>query len=246
MTLINLGDFLDKSAGKANKHDKDNMAVISDWDRFLATQKQQEYFKELQDFVAGERASGKAIFPPDEEVFTAFNLTPVDKVRVVIIGQDPYHGPEQAHGLCFSVKHGIKTPPSLVNIYKELVTDIPGFKTPEHGHLSSWAQQGVLMLNTVLTVEQGKAHSHAKSGWETFTGHVMEQLNEQESPIVFILWGAHAIKKGKVITGKQHHILSGPHPSPLSAYRGFFGCQHFSKTNELLKAMGTSAINWQV
>jgi uracil-DNA glycosylase len=236
-------DFFDR---REYENDEECMTVLPSWDDFIAQEKSKAYFSELQAFVSGERASGKAIFPPEDEVFTAFNLTPIDKVRVVIIGQDPYHGPEQAHGLCFSVKHGIKTPPSLVNMYKELATDISGFTTPEHGHLSTWAEQGVLMLNTVLTVEQGKAHSHAKSGWETFTSHVMEHLNQQTSPIVFILWGAHAIKKGKVITGKQHHILSGPHPSPLSAYRGFFGCQHFSKTNELLMAMGTPVINWQV
>ncbi|ACA88245.1 uracil-DNA glycosylase [Shewanella woodyi] len=222
------------------------MTRVKDWDGFLAAEREQDYYRALQAFVLAERANGKAVFPPEAEVFTAFNLTPLDKVRVVIIGQDPYHGPDQAHGLCFSVKHGIKIPPSLVNMYKELATDIPGFTAPEHGHLSSWAEQGVLMLNTVLTVEQGKAHSHAKSGWETFTGHAMELLNQQTSPIVFILWGAHAIKKGKVITGKQHHILSGPHPSPLSAYRGFFGCQHFSKTNQILTSLGTPEINWQV
>ncbi|WP_394388977.1 uracil-DNA glycosylase [Shewanella woodyi] len=222
------------------------MTRVKDWDGFLAAEREQDYYKALQAFVLAERANGKAVFPPEAEVFTAFNLTPLDKVRVVIIGQDPYHGPDQAHGLCFSVKHGIKTPPSLVNMYKELATDISGFITPEHGHLSAWAEQGVLMLNTVLTVEQGKAHSHAKSGWETFTDHVMVRLNEQTSPIIFILWGAHAIKKGKAIMAKQHHILSGPHPSPLSAYRGFFGCQHFSKTNQILTSLGTPEINWQV
>ena len=222
------------------------MIVHSNWNTFIEAEKRLDYYQKLQQFVQGERNTGKAIFPPQEEVFTAFEKTPLDKVRVVIIGQDPYHGPNQAHGLCFSVKHGVKTPPSLVNMYKELLTDIAGFKTPDHGHLSSWAEQGVLMLNTVLTVEQGKAHSHAKSGWETFTTHALKQLNEQETPIVFILWGAHAIKKGKVITSEHHHILSGPHPSPLSAYRGFFGCQHFSKTNALLASLGTKPIDWQV
>jgi len=222
------------------------MVEHSNWDSFIEAEKQQDYFNRLQAFVSAERASGKAIFPPQNEVFSAFELTPLNKVRVVIIGQDPYHGPDQAHGLCFSVKHGIKTPPSLVNMYKELVDDIDGFVTPEHGHLSSWAEQGVLMLNTVLTVEQGKAHSHAKSGWETFTTHALELLNQQTTPIVFILWGAHAIKKGKVITASQHHILSGPHPSPLSAYRGFFGCKHFSKTNALLASHGSEPITWQV
>jgi len=222
------------------------MVEHSNWGSFIEAEKQQDYFNQLQAFVSAERASGKAIFPPQEEVFSAFELTPLDRVRVVIIGQDPYHGPDQAHGLCFSVKHGIKPPPSLVNMYKELVDDIDGFVTPDHGHLSSWAEQGVLMLNTVLTVEQGKAHSHAKSGWETFTTHALELLNQRTTPIVFILWGAHAIKKGKVITAPQHHILSGPHPSPLSAYRGFFGCKHFSKTNALLASEGSESIIWQV
>ena len=222
------------------------MTVHFNWNTFIEAEKRLAYYQKLQDFVQGERNSAKAIFPPQEEVFTAFEKTPLDKVRVVIIGQDPYHGPSQAHGLCFSVKHGVKIPPSLVNMYKELVTDIPDFSTPEHGHLSSWADQGVLMLNTVLTVEQGKAHSHAKSGWETFTTNALKQLNEQDTPIVFILWGAHAIKKGKVITSQHHHILSGPHPSPLSAYRGFFGCKHFSKTNALLTSLGTKPIDWQV
>ncbi|AQS39941.1 Uracil-DNA glycosylase [Shewanella psychrophila] len=222
------------------------MTVHLNWNTFIEAESRLGYYQKLQEFVQDERNSDKAIFPPREEVFTAFERTPLDKVRVVIIGQDPYHGPSQAHGLCFSVKHGVKIPPSLVNMYKELVTDIPGFKTPDHGHLSSWADQGVLMLNTVLTVEQGKAHSHAKSGWETFTTNALKQLNEQEAPIVFILWGAHAIKKGKVITSLHHHILSGPHPSPLSAYRGFFGCEHFSKTNALLTSLGTKPIDWQV
>ncbi|NRD73213.1 uracil-DNA glycosylase [Shewanella sp. VB17] len=216
------------------------------WDGFIHAETEQSYFRKLQSFVTNERQSGKAIFPPESEVFNAFNLTPLDKVRVVIIGQDPYHGAEQAHGLCFSVTKGINIPPSLANIYKELVTDIPEFLMPSHGNLSTWAKQGVLMLNTVLTVEQGKAHSHAKAGWEMFTDHVMERLNEQKKPIIFILWGAHAIKKGKLIKCKQHHILSGPHPSPLSAYRGFFGCQHFSKTNSLLTSMGSDPIDWQV
>lgn len=222
------------------------MALHTDWNSFIKAEQRLAYYPQLTSFVQGERDSGKAIFPPEDEVLSAFEKTPLDKVRVVIIGQDPYHGPDQAHGLCFSVKHGIKTPPSLVNMYKELVTDIPGFTTPEHGHLSSWADQGVLMLNTVLTVEQGKAHSHAKSGWETFTAHALSLLNQQSSPIIFILWGAHAIKKGKVITAEHHYILSGPHPSPLSAYRGFFGCKHFSKTNDILTAMGTPPIEWQV
>lgn len=222
------------------------MAPHSSWSSFINEQQQQAYFQSIQLFVEAERAAGKVIYPPEDQVLAAFDSTPLDKVRVVLIGQDPYHGPEQAHGLCFSVKHGVKTPPSLVNMYKELATDIDGFAIPEHGNLSHWAEQGILMLNTVLTVEQGKAHSHAKSGWETFTANALAVLNEQPQPIIFVLWGAHAIKKGKGINAPQHQVISGPHPSPLSAYRGFFGCKHFSKINELLQARGEAPIDWQV
>lgn len=216
------------------------------WQTFLTAEAQKAYYPQLMAFVQDERSSGKVIYPPEDEVLNAFRLTPLEKVRVVLIGQDPYHGPGQAHGLCFSVKPGVKTPPSLVNMYKELANDIAGFVIPTHGNLTAWAEQGVLMLNTVLTVEQGKAHSHAKSGWETFTTHVLELLNAQDEPIIFVLWGSHAIKKGKVITAPQHQVLTGPHPSPLSAYRGFFGCHHFSAVNELLTQRGQVPINWQV
>ena len=222
------------------------MTLPRSWSAFIDSQQSQDYFLSLQAFVEGERQAGKAIFPPADDVYRAFELTPLEQVRVVILGQDPYHGPGQAHGLCFSVKPGIKTPPSLVNMYKELATDIPGFTIPDHGYLESWAKQGILMLNTVLTVEQGKAHSHAKSGWETFTTEAMKLLNEQTQPIIFVLWGSHAIKKGKVITAPQHQVISGPHPSPLSAYRGFFGCSHFSRVNALLSARGETTIDWQV
>ncbi len=219
---------------------------MSSWNEFIEQQSELTYFQELQQFVKQERHSGKAIYPADDQVFYAFEATPLEKVRVVLIGQDPYHGEGQAHGLCFSVNHGIKTPPSLVNMYKELVTDIEGFTTPDHGYLAKWAEQGILMLNTVLTVEQGKAHSHAKSGWETFTDNALKLLNQQTQPIIFVLWGGHAIKKGKLITAEQHQVISGPHPSPLSAYRGFFGCKHFSKINQLLVEQGQQPIDWQV
>ncbi|GIU39916.1 uracil-DNA glycosylase [Shewanella colwelliana] len=222
------------------------MANINSWQGFINDQQQQTYFAELTRFIQGERDAGKLIYPAQDEVFNAFNYTALNDVRVVLIGQDPYHGPGQAHGLCFSVKPGIKTPPSLVNMYKELATDIVGFTTPNHGYLEAWARQGVLMLNTVLTVEQGKAHSHAKSGWETFTDNALKLLNAQSRPIIFVLWGGHAIKKGKLINAPQHQVLSGPHPSPLSAYRGFFGCQHFSKINQLLLSQGDKSIDWQV
>ncbi len=215
------------------------------WDDIINAEKKQSYFQQTLSFVEQERTAGKIIYPPQQDVFNAFQYTPFDQVKVVVLGQDPYHGPNQAHGLCFSVLPGIKTPPSLVNIYKELAQDIPNFDVPNHGYLKSWAEQGVLLLNTVLTVEQGKANSHAKSGWETFTSHIIDALNQNGEDIVFLLWGAHAQKKGKMIDREKHHVLSGPHPSPLSAHRGFFGCRHFSMTNEILVASGRKPIDWQ-
>jgi uracil-DNA glycosylase len=219
---------------------------MTTWADIFGQEKQQPYFQQIMKFVESERAAGKTIYPPSQDVFNAFNLTELAKVKVVILGQDPYHGPNQAHGLCFSVLNGVKTPPSLVNMYKELATDISGFTIPQHGFLQSWAEQGVLLLNTVLTVEQAQAHSHAKIGWERFTDRVIQQLSEHCNGVIFLLWGSHAQKKGSVIDKHKHHLLSGPHPSPLSAYRGFFGCKHFSQTNELLIQQGKSPINWQV
>ena len=216
------------------------------WADILNEEKQQPYFQQIVQFVDAERAAGKTIYPPKQDVFNAFEITELDKVKVVILGQDPYHGPNQAHGLCFSVQLGVKTPPSLVNIYKELASDISGFTIPQHGFLQSWADQGVLLLNTVLTVEQGQAHSHAKIGWEQFTDVVIQQLNKHCDGLVFLLWGSHGQKKGAVIDRQKHHVLSAPHPSPLSAYRGFFGCKHFSQTNQILQQQGETAINWQV
>ncbi|MEZ9539606.1 uracil-DNA glycosylase [Shewanella sp. 10N.286.51.B8] len=218
----------------------------ANWQQLFNEQQQQGYYLELMNFLATERQQGKVIYPPENETFAAFDLTPLKQVKVVVLGQDPYHGAGQAHGLCFSVQAGVKTPPSLVNIYKELKQDISGFIIPEHGNLTAWAKQGVLLLNTVLTVEESKAHSHSKAGWEHFTDQVMQCLNQQIEPIIFVLWGAHAIKKGRWITSPQHHSLSGPHPSPLSAYRGFFGCKHFSIINQLLVAKNSAPIDWQV
>ncbi len=215
------------------------------WTEVIGKENEQSYFQDMMRFVQQERDDGKIIYPPQHEVFNAFKLTEFSDVKVVILGQDPYHGPNQAHGLCFSVLPGIKSPPSLVNIYKELAQDIEGFEIPDHGYLSSWAQQGVLMLNTVLTVEAGKAHSHAKSGWETFTDAVVAVLNEQKQGVVFLLWGSHAQKKGAMIDRQRHHVLTAPHPSPLSAHRGFFGSGHFSATNQLLQQQGVTPINWQ-
>jgi uracil-DNA glycosylase len=219
---------------------------MTTWADILGQEKQQPYFQHMMKFVKSERATGKTIYPPSQDVFNAFNITELTKIKVVILGQDPYHGPNQAHGLCFSVLPNVKIPPSLVNIYKELAADISGFTIPQHGFLQSWAEQGVLLLNTVLTVEQAKAHSHAKIGWERFTDRVIQQLSEHCDGLVFLLWGSHAQKKGSVIDTHKHYVLSAPHPSPLSAYRGFFGCQHFSQTNDLLKQQSKSQINWQV
>lgn len=216
------------------------------WSDFIAEQSQQTYLKDTLEYVAQKRSEGVTVFPAEQQVFSAFDATPFELVKVVILGQDPYHGPDQAHGLCFSVLPGIKPPPSLANMYKELVQDIAGFSIPEHGYLMPWAEQGVLLLNTVLTVEQGQAHSHKHLGWEQFTDKVIDEINQHREGVVFLLWGAHAQKKGKNIDKTRHHVLHAPHPSPLSAHRGFFGCQHFSRTNELLTSMGKTPINWQV
>lgn len=215
------------------------------WSSVIGAEKQQPYFMDIMQRVSAERAAGKDIYPPEKDVFSAFRYTPFDQVKVVILGQDPYHGPNQAHGLCFSVQPGIATPPSLLNMYKELKTDIPGFEIPNHGCLSSWTTQGILLLNTVLTVERSKAHSHAKFGWETFTDAVISAINTHREGVIFLLWGAHAQKKGQMIDRQRHHVLTAPHPSPLSAHRGFLGCKHFSQTNQILQQKGLAPINWQ-
>nr|WP_314265662.1 uracil-DNA glycosylase [uncultured Moellerella sp.] len=220
------------------------MSTTITWHDVIGSEKDQDYFKETLAYVANERKNGKTIYPPQEDVFSAFRYNELADIKVVILGQDPYHGPNQAHGLSFSVRPGVPAPPSLVNIYKELEKDIEGFTRPTHGYLASWAQQGVLLLNTVLTVEKGKAHSHAHLGWETFTDRVIAAINEHRSDVIFLLWGAHAQKKGKIIDTKKHHVLTAPHPSPLSAHRGFLGCRHFSQTNQLLQQQGLAPINW--
>ena len=216
------------------------------WSSVIAQEQQQTYLKDTLTTVAQERAQGIDIFPADKDVFSAFDLTALKDVKVVILGQDPYHGINQAHGLAFSVKPGIKIPPSLRNMYKELATDIDGFHIPTHGYLVDWAKQGVLLLNTVLTVQSGKAHSHKSLGWEQFTDKIISTLNEQRSGLVFLLWGSHAQKKAAAIDTNKHHILNAPHPSPLSAHRGFLGCKHFSKANELLVKQGLTEIDWQL
>ncbi|WP_038183311.1 uracil-DNA glycosylase [Vibrio rhizosphaerae] len=215
------------------------------WHDVIGAEKQQPYFQETLAYVEQERRQGKVVYPPAKDVFNAFRYTEFNEVKVVILGQDPYHGPNQAHGLCFSVLPGVKTPPSLVNMYKELAQDIPGFSIPGHGYLKSWAEQGVFLLNTVLTVEQGKAHSHAGTGWETFTDKVIAEINQHRQNVVFLLWGSHAQKKGHFIDRHKHYVLTAPHPSPLSAHRGFFGCKHFSKANQYLQEHGEAPVNWQ-
>lgn len=218
---------------------------MNTWTEAIGEEKTQPYFQHILQYVHQERLAGKIIYPPQNEVFNAFALTEFKDVKVVILGQDPYHGPNQAHGLSFSVKPGIAPPPSLLNMYKELAQDV-GFQIPSHGYLVEWAKQGVLLLNTVLTVEQGKAHSHANIGWETFTDKVIHQLNQHRENIVFLLWGSHAQKKGQFIDRQRHCVLTAPHPSPLSAHRGFLGCRHFSKTNAYLREKGIKEINWQL
>lgn len=214
------------------------------WHDVLAEEKEKPYFTDTLKSVAQERASGVTVYPPQKDVFNAFRLTELDDINVVILGQDPYHGPGQAHGLAFSVLPGVAVPPSLQNIYKELEQEFSDFTRPSHGFLESWAKQGVLLLNTVLTVEAGKAHSHARLGWETFTDKVIADINQHREGVIFLLWGAHAQKKGSIIDSQRHHILRAPHPSPLSAHRGFFGCGHFAQTNTLLTQAGKRAINW--
>ncbi|MCS3407502.1 uracil-DNA glycosylase [Serratia sp. AKBS12] len=220
------------------------MTTSLTWHDVIGKEKEQPYFIETLAFVAAERQAGKIVYPPQKDVFNAFRFTELADVKVVILGQDPYHGPNQAHGLAFSVRPGVAVPPSLVNIYKELSSDIAGFERPSHGCLQSWAEQGVLLLNTVLTVEAGQAHSHARLGWETFTDKVIAALNENRQGVIFLLWGSHAQKKGNFIDRQRHHVLKAPHPSPLSAHRGFLGCHHFSQTNQLLEQQGLTPIDW--
>ncbi len=214
------------------------------WPSSLLTELNQPYFIEMQQKIAQQRAQGIDVFPAEDDIFKALQTTDFEHVKVVILGQDPYHGEGQANGLAFSVNKGMKFPPSLNNIFKELVEDISGFNVPEHGDLHKWAEQGVLLLNTVLTVQKGKAHSHAKLGWERFTDAIIEVLNQQKQGVIFLLWGAHAQKKGQFIDKNKHTVLSSVHPSPLSAYRGFFGCKHFSKTNQLLQSQQQQPIDW--
>lgn len=218
--------------------------ITNDWADKLKDEYKKDYYKKLFEFVGAEYGS-HTIYPPGDDIFNAFHLTPLKDVKVVIIGQDPYHEPGQAHGLSFSVKPGIDTPPSLVNIYKELQSDL-GCYIPNNGYLVKWAEQGVLLLNAVLTVRAHAAASHQNKGWENFTDAVIRIVNEVDRPIVFLLWGNFARSKKAMLTNPNHLVLEAPHPSPLSAHRGFFGCRHFSKANEFLTAHGVQPIDWQI
>lgn len=221
------------------------MAMIqNDWLPALQGEFRKPYYKELYDFVK-EEYSTRVIYPPAEDIFTALDLTPLSQVKVVILGQDPYHEEHQAHGLSFSVHTDQQIPPSLQNIYKELKEDL-NCQIPNHGYLKKWADQGVLMLNTVLTVRAHQANSHKGKGWEIFTDAILQAVNEQDRPIVYLLWGSPAQSKAKMLTNPKHLILRAPHPSPLSAYRGFFGCKHFSQTNAFLEKNGVEPIDWQI
>lgn len=219
-------------------------AIANDWAEKLKPEYAKPYYRDLYNKVK-EEYSTHLVFPPSEDIFNAFHFTPLNEVKVVILGQDPYHNVGQAHGLCFSVKPDVEIPPSLVNIYKELQDDL-GCYIPNNGYLTKWAGQGVMMLNTVLTVRAHQANSHQGIGWEQFTDAAIRILNEEDRPIVYLLWGSPAQKKAQMLNNPKHLILKAPHPSPLSAYRGFFGCHHFSKTNEFLKANGLEPIDWQI
>lgn len=218
--------------------------IENDWLDAVGDEFKKPYYQKLYQFVK-EEYSTKTIFPPADEIFNAFHFTPLSQVKVLLLGQDPYHNVNQAHGLCFSVKPQVETPPSLENIYKELADDL-GCDIPNNGYLEKWAKQGVMMLNTVLTVRAHQANSHQGQGWEEFTDAVIRAVNDLDRPVVVLLWGRPAQKKKSMLNNPKHLILTAPHPSPLSAYRGFFGCKHFSKTNEFLSRNGIETIDWQI
>jgi uracil-DNA glycosylase len=222
-----------------------NPKIDPSWLSVLKEEFEQPYFLQLKQFLSAEKSAGKIIYPPGSLIFNAFNSTPFDQVKVVILGQDPYHGPKQAHGLCFSVPFGVKPPPSLVNIFKEIKDDLQ-LPIPNHGNLQHWTEEGVFLLNAILTVEAGQPASHQQKGWENYTDAVIRKLSEQKEGLVFLLWGRFAQDKSSLIDGTKHHILKAAHPSPFSAYQGFFGCKHFSKTNELLEQQGKVPVDWKL
>ncbi|MFK7731527.1 MAG: uracil-DNA glycosylase [Pseudomonadales bacterium] len=213
------------------------------WLHHLEPEFDKDYMRALRTFLRSEKDKQRIIYPKGSEFFNAFNSTPFDQVKVVVLGQDPYHGAGQAHGLCFSVQHGVRPPPSLLNIYKELHSDL-GVAIPKHGYLQSWADQGVLLLNSVLSVQQAQAASHQGKGWEEFTDMAIASLNQYRENLVFLLWGSYAQRKGQFIDQQKHLVLKAPHPSPLAAHRGFFGCKHFSQTNAYLSDHGLQPIDW--
>lgn len=225
--------------------DDDRVRLEPSWKARIGDWLLRPEMQELSSFLRQRKAAGARIYPPGPQIFAAFDATPFDDVKVVILGQDPYHGPGQAHGLCFSVLPGVPVPPSLVNIYKEINADL-GIAPPDHGCLLPWARQGVLLLNAVLTVEDGRAGAHQGKGWEGFTDHAIETLAREREGLVFLLWGSYAQAKGKVIDTRRHRVLRAPHPSPLSAHRGFLGCGHFSATNQYLAQRGQAPIDWQL
>lgn len=220
------------------------MIIGNDWDQFLKEEFEKEYYLTLRQTLVEEYRS-HTVYPAKENIFNALKFTPYSKVKVLLLGQDPYHGEGQAHGLAFSVQKGVPKPPSLVNIFKELESDLK-ITPPSHGCLTDWTTQGVMLLNTVLTVREGEPNSHKKLGWTTFTDKIIEILNKREDPVIFLLWGRNATEKLPLITESRHYVLSCVHPSPLSASRGFFGCKHFSKVNEILKRMGKEPISWEI
>lgn len=223
-----------------------SVTIEEGWLNVLKAEFEKPYMKSLKTFLLEEKQKGYQIYPKGPEIFNALNHTPFDKVKVVILGQDPYHGDGQAHGLSFSVQKGVTIPPSLKNIYKELDSDIPGFKIPNHGNLTKWADEGVLLLNATLTVRAHQPGSHQGKGWETFTDTIISKLSEKQKGIVFLLWGRYAQNKSVLIDRNHHTILTAAHPSPFSAYNGFFGCRHFSRTNEILTKEGKAPIDWQI
>jgi len=225
-----------------------NPKIEASWKNVLDSEFQKPYFAELKKFLSTQLSQGKKVLPPPSQIFHAFDRCPFSQVKVVILGQDPYHGAHQAHGLCFSVNKDVRVPPSLQNIYKELLEDLgpSNFQIPDHGNLESWADQGVLLLNATLTVEQSKPTSHSGKGWETFTDAIISTISDQKENVVFLLWGNFAKSKSALIDTAKHYILTSAHPSPFSAHSGFFGCQHFSKTNEFLRKQGIREIDWKV
>ncbi|AHB41314.1 Uracil-DNA glycosylase [candidate division SR1 bacterium RAAC1_SR1_1] len=220
--------------------------IHSSWKNILRDEFQKPYFEQIKQFLEQEKLAGNIVFPKGSDIFNAFNQTPFDDVKIVILGQDPYHGEGEAHGLCFSVQDGVRVPPSLKNIFKELLTDIPGFVIPVSGNLISWAKQGVFLLNATLTVRKDTPNSHKDAGWQQFTDAVIKKISDEKKGVVFLLWGAYAQGKIGLIDQEKHLVLQAAHPSPFSSYRGFFGCKHFSQTNNFLISQGKQPINWKI